>query len=90
MTTNTPPPGNPADDAQRERILHALAQLRDTVLDIGASVEAHKGERCPYRTARDTCTHRGGCQNKVWRRGEEPLCGGDHKLQWEQDQTSGD
>lgn len=79
------PPHEPPDDARRERIRAALERLKETVLEIGATVEAKRGERCPYRSAQDLCTFRGGCRNKVRHPGGDPACGGDHMLMWHDD-----
>jgi hypothetical protein len=76
------------DDLERRRtaIRGALDALRDTVLEIGCTVEEKKGERCPYRTAGDDCTFRGGCINRVRSQDGRKTCGGDHLLKWERDQ----
>lgn len=87
--TARPPHGPPDDDVRGDRIRAALERLRETVLEIGAAVEAKRGERCPYRTATDACTFRGGCRNKVRRPGDDPACGGDHLLKWHDDKEPG-
>lgn len=71
-------------EEQRKRLKRALQSLGETLSDIVNAVEDKKGERCPYRNAKDECTYRGGCQNKQRRgRGEAPVCGGDQRLKWE-------
>lgn len=61
----------------------ALESLRETMSDIVEAVQEKKGERCPYRNAKDECTFRGGCRNKQRRgKGEAPICGGDQQLKW--------
>lgn len=73
-------------ERQRAAIRAALDAMRETVLEIGRAVEEKKGERCPYRTAADECTYRGGCINRVREQDGKKRCGGDHLLKWERDQ----
>ncbi len=75
--------GDPEREAQAARIRAALDRMRDTILEIGAAIEQKKGERCPYRTAQDECTFRGGCINKVREADGTRRCGGDHLLKRE-------
>jgi hypothetical protein len=77
------PPGEDREEKlQGERIRAALASLGDTVRDLVDAIEAKKGERCPYRSATDVCTYRGGCVNRQRGPDKTWLCGGDHMLKW--------
>lgn len=67
---------------QRERLQKALHSLGETLTDLSKTIESKKGERCPYRSAKDECTYRGGCINKRRLPDGTKLCGGDHKLKW--------
>lgn len=68
---------------QRDRIRAAMSELESTLRGIVETAEQKRGERCPYRTAKDECTFRGGCVNKQGKgRGGPALCGGDHQLRW--------
>jgi CRISPR/Cas system Type II protein with McrA/HNH and RuvC-like nuclease domain len=69
-------------NAQRERLQKALQSLGETLTDLSKTIESKKGERCPYRSAKDECTYRGGCINKRRQADGTKLCGGDHKLKW--------
>jgi hypothetical protein len=79
------------DDAEeleqrRERIRRAQESLRETLRGIIGTYEERKGERCPYRSATDVCTYRGGCVNKQRMPDGTKKCGGDHKLKWGKEQ----
>lgn len=69
-------------EAQAECLRRALRSLGETLSDIVEAVERRQGERCPYRSARDECTFRGGCRNKIRVPGAAPRCGGDQQIQW--------
>jgi hypothetical protein len=81
----TDPRTVPPEELERRRsaMRGALDALRETVMEIGRAVEEKKGERCPYRTAKDECTYRGGCVNRIRPAGGDALCGGDHMLKRE-------
>jgi hypothetical protein len=69
-------------DKQAHRLRKALSSLGETLSDIVSTAEQKRGERCPYRNAKDECTYRGGCVNRRRRTGQPALCGGDHQLKW--------
>ena len=70
-------------EARRERIRRAYKSLGETLSSIMHSVEEKRGERCPYRAATDACTYAGGCINKRRLPDGTKVCGGDHKLRWD-------
>src|SRR5947207_739150 len=68
--------------SRQDGIRRALQSLGDTLTEIAKSAESKRGERCPYRSAKDECTFKGGCINKRRQTNGTKLCGGDHKLKW--------
>ncbi|MCX7717934.1 MAG: hypothetical protein N2111_05970 [Candidatus Sumerlaeaceae bacterium] len=75
-------PAVPPDPERVERLRKALSELQQTLTEIAHSIEEKKHERCPYRTAKDECTYRGGCVNKEREGPGRYRCGGDHQLRW--------
>jgi len=70
------------DPQRMERLRQACDRLREVLTDVAKTIEAKKHERCPYRTAKDLCTYRGGCVNKQREGHGHYRCGGDHMLRW--------
>ena len=73
----------PADSPDIERMRRAWQAMEDTFREIAGTLEEKKHERCPYRTAGDECTFRGGCMNKQRLGPGDYRCGGDHLLRRE-------
>ena len=69
-----------ASDERQKAVDQALEDMRQALLEIGASIDEASKDRCPYRMADETCTFEGGCRNRKGGNAENAICGGDHLL----------
>ena len=69
-----------ACDERQKAVDQAFEDMRQAVLEIGASLGEAGKDRCPYRMADETCTFEGGCRNRKGMNAENAICGGDHFL----------
>ena len=67
-------------DERQRAVEQALQELRQLLLEIGASVGKSLKDRCPNRMADDTCTFEGVCHNRIARISDYAICGGDDRL----------